>query len=368
MKTKITRAFLILALFGFGISAAFSQIWYLPDNVQPAKVAQTVGVTEIMISYSRPAVNKRTVWGDLVPFGLMNNPFPEGEKRPWVAGGNEATSISFSDDVKIEGKNLAAGTYGLYMIIHEDQKATVIFNKNHTAWDTFFYDESQDVLRVEVTTKKVEHKEFLTYEFIDLDRTSTTAALSWSDKLIPFKIEVDVDAVVMAKIEEELKTVRGFSRETWEDAAWYASLRAGNHDKALEWIEVPISGNRRFAKKTFRSLFLKSRILEAKGDSTKALAVIEEIIPIADNSELNQLGYEMLRRGDTAKAVEIFELNANKHPDDPNVHDSLGEGYMNNGQKEKAIKSFKKSLSMNPPDNVKENSIKLLKELGVDMK
>ena len=86
----------------------------------------------------------------------------------------------------------------------------------------------------------------------------------------------------------------------------------------------------------------------------------------ATNAQLNTYAYQLANQGRLDEAVKMFELNVKRHPNDPNAHDSLGEGYMMAGNKEAAIRSFKKSLAMNPPDNVKANSVRCLKKLGVD--
>ncbi len=110
----------------------------LPQPSPEASVGQTVGLTEISIRYHRPAVNKRKVWGDLVPYGEV-----------WRAGANENTSFTVSSPVKVESKALAAGTYGLHMIPTE-KEWTVVFSKMSNAWGSFSYDPKEDALRVTV--------------------------------------------------------------------------------------------------------------------------------------------------------------------------------------------------------------------------
>jgi tetratricopeptide (TPR) repeat protein len=114
------------------------------------------------------------------------------------------------------------------------------------------------------------------------------------------------------------------------------------------------------------NMMAQSTYLAAIGEHEDAVKMKVEAIQQGTNAELNAYGYQLLFSGKSEEAVEIFEANTKKYPDDPNVWDSLGEGYLNAGNKEKAIKAFKKSLSLNPPANVKANSMKLLKQLGVD--
>ena len=114
------------------------------------------------------------------------------------------------------------------------------------------------------------------------------------------------------------------------------------------------------------TMMAHSQVLKAKGDEQKAEKVKKEAIARGTNAELNNYGYQLLFGGKGEEALDIFEANTEKNPEDPNVWDSLGEGYVNTGHKEKAVKALKKSLSLNPPDNVRANSLRLLAQLGVE--
>ncbi|MEO6346611.1 MAG: DUF2911 domain-containing protein, partial [Aquaticitalea sp.] len=154
-------AVIIIGLATFTANAQLN----MPRSSQQATIGQTVGITKIQIDYSRPSVNGREIWGTLVPYGMNNLGFGTAKESPWRAGADENTTISFSSDVTVEGKPLKAGIYGLSMIINENDKATIIFSSNSTAWGSFFYKPEEDVLRVDVTTKSILHVEQLTYEF-----------------------------------------------------------------------------------------------------------------------------------------------------------------------------------------------------------
>ena len=123
----------------------------LPYASQAAQVKQRVGVTDITITYHRPLVNGRKIWGGLVPTGQV-----------WRAGANENTTIEFSTPVSIEGKPLPAGTYGLHMIPNADTW-TVIFSKMAVAWGSYTYNQSEDALRVDVKPHPTEMEEALKY-------------------------------------------------------------------------------------------------------------------------------------------------------------------------------------------------------------
>lgn len=142
-----------------------------------ASVSQTIGTTIVSIGYSRPGVKGREVFdGSLAPYGKV-----------WRTGANESTTITFSDDVTIEGEELAAGTYSLYTIPGEEQW-TIIFNEN-ISWGTQ-YDESQDILRVEVEPQEAEAVEQMIFYFKDITDTSGTAIIHWDEVKVPFIISV----------------------------------------------------------------------------------------------------------------------------------------------------------------------------------
>src|SRR5581483_2947773 len=142
MRTMM-RAVLVMVLATLPAAAQFqnggqSIHLVLPLQSQRAVVTQRVGITDITITYHRPLAKGRQIFGTVVPYGKV-----------WRAGANENTTIEFTDPVSIEGKPLAAGTYGLHMIPGEDHW-TVIFSKVSTAWGSFTYDEKEDALRVDV--------------------------------------------------------------------------------------------------------------------------------------------------------------------------------------------------------------------------
>jgi hypothetical protein len=143
-----------------------------------AEVMQTVGFTDVRIVYSRPGVKGRTIWGKLVPYDAV-----------WRAGANEATKITFSTDVTIEGKKLKKGSYSFFAITGKNEW-TLIFNKVADQWGAFEYNESEDALRVKVKTEKAVWQEWLSYTINKVSDTSAIIRLEWEKIKIPFKVEV----------------------------------------------------------------------------------------------------------------------------------------------------------------------------------
>jgi len=334
----------------------------VPRASQKASVTQRVGITDIAISYSRPSVNGREIWGKLVPYGMNNLGFGTAKESPWRAGADENTTISFTNDVTIEGQPLKAGTYGLHIIVYEDGKATAIFSNNSTAWGSFFYKPSEDALRVDVQTNEIPFIELLTYDFINVDATSATAVLNWEKKQIPFKIGVDVTNVVLDDIRQKLQNQEGFQRQSWEQAARYSLNNGGDLNEALGWIDNAISGQF-YSQKTFNNVSLKAQIMNKMGNGQVYTELMDEAASMATANQLNNLGYQMLGTKDYERALTYFKKAAELDPTNPNVYDSLGECYKTMGDKKTAVKYLKKSLSMNPPPAVKANSEKLLAEL-----
>lgn len=183
-------AMALAAVVSMSFDAAAQRNKTKPDASQPAEVSQTIGaMAKVTISYHRPGVKGRDVWTEKSDNPRIGPLVPrDGDPRPWRAGANEATTITFTEDVKVEGKDLAAGTYALFMI-PTDGDWTVIFSKNAKQWGSFAYKQEDDALRVNVTPVEAPHQEWLMYGFDDPEAYSTTAYLHWEKVKVPFKIE-----------------------------------------------------------------------------------------------------------------------------------------------------------------------------------
>jgi len=315
-----------------------------------AMVSEQVGITNIVVKYCRPGVNGREIWGDIVPHGF-DDPIPgfgNGDPIPWRAGANENTTIWFEHDMRIEDQVLPAGTYGLHMIPGEGDWV-VIFSGNSTSWGSYFYEQSEDVLRVTVTPEEAPFKERLLYEFTDHEGPgSVTLALLWENLKVPIDLEVDQQhEVVLASMRNELRSRGGFSWQGWAQAANYCLQNNINLDEAENWADRAISRNA-----TFNTVDLKASILSKQGNITESDSVMEEVIPSASAGELNQYGYRLLGENRPEKAMEIFKLNVKRHPDSWNPFDSLAEAYARQGDVKNAQKFYKAALSKLSPEDV----------------
>ena len=324
-----------------------------------AMVSQTIGISTVTVKYSRPSVKNREIWGALVPYGYNVQAFGAGNEAPWRAGANENTVIEFSDPATIEGQHVQAGSYGLFFVINKDNTGEVVLSKNYTSWGSFWYDAKEDEMRARIQLRDIPATERLTYDFVNVTKNSAELVLDWEKKEFPVKIEFAVDSIVMANAELQLKNSVGFTWQGYASAANYALQNKVNLDEGLKWIDQAVAQNSSFA-----TLSVKSGILKEQGKADESNKIMKQALDVATEIELNNYGYQLLGQNQQDKAIEIFILNTKKHPDSPNVWDSLGEGYALKGDKQNAITNFKKALSMNPPANVKANSEKYLKQFG----
>jgi len=276
-----------------------------------SSVTQRIGLTDVTINYHRPAVKDREIWGKLVPYGFASpGPVGNGKPFPWRAGANENTTISFTDDVMIEGKPLPAGSYGLHMIPAESDW-TIAFSKNSSSWGSFFYDENEDALRVAVKPQQAEHEEWLEYGFDDLTKNSAVAYLHWEKMKVPFKIEVNTDEIAINYFKNQLRGQLGFNWQNWNQAAFYCLQNNLHLDLGMEWINKSITMNENPTNRN-----IKAYLLMAQDKKDECLA--------------------------------LFKENVEKYPDNWNVYDSMGEAYNNYGQKDKAVKFYKTALAKAP--------------------
>lgn len=167
----------LLAVAFFSTTAIAQERGNEEARVSPnATVSQTIGTTQVSITYGRPSVNDRTIFGGLEAFGEV-----------WRTGANESTAITFSDDVMIEGKKVEAGTYSLYSVPGEDEWTIIINSK--LSWGTQ-YDKSADVLRVNVEPETGEMMEQFMIYFENVTESSAECVLHWDSTKVPFTIEV----------------------------------------------------------------------------------------------------------------------------------------------------------------------------------
>lgn len=322
----------------------------LPQASPAAELTQQVGLAEITIKYHSPGVKGREIWGKLVPYD-------GGKPFPWRAGANENTTITFSDDVSIEGQPLPAGTYGLHMI-PSPTEWIIIFNKDNTSWGSFFYREDQDALRVKVTPVAADFQERLSYGFEDMTDNSAVIYLRWEKLKVPCKVQFDGHAIVVESIGRELRSLQGFFWQSYMQAANYCIQNDTHLDQGMAWIEESIRRNENAG-----NLLVKAQLLEKTGKAAEAKPISERAIKIATEAELNSYGYQLMGQKRVKDAIEIFQMNVKRHPDSWNVYDSLGEALRAGGENAGAIENYKKALQM-APEGQKERIQSILNQLA----
>jgi hypothetical protein len=353
-KAYIAAAFVILCEPSFG-----QQNITTPRPSLSASVSQTVGISTVNVAYSRPAVKDREVWGGLVPFGWNVQAFGTKHEAPWRAGANENTVLELSHAAKVQDKEVPAGSYGLFFVINKDNTGEVILSKDFKSWGNYSYDPARDQMRAPIQIRESAFTELLTYHFVSVDKNSTELVLSWEKKQFPVKITFAVDDIVMANAADELKGVKAFDWKAHSSAANYALQNKVNLEQGLEWANRAVTQN-----KNFTTLNAQAGLLQATGKTADADKIKKEALALATEVELNAYGYELLGMNQHDKAIEVLKMATDRYPKSANAWDSLGEAYALKGDTKNAIVNFKKSLTMNPSENVRANSEKFLKQFG----
>jgi tetratricopeptide (TPR) repeat protein len=379
---KYTVTAVLFLMFSITVVAQETSELSTPPNGdnEHAQVTQWIGPVKVSIDYHSPRVhnpanNDRTghIWGELVHYGFVDEGFGPTKGAPWRAGANESTAITFSNDVKVEGKDLKAGTYALFLDVEKDGPWNWVLS-SHLGWGSFQYDPHEDVLRLAVTPQDAPFTEFLTYGFDERHPDSAVAYLQWEKKRIPLKIEVpDVNALYVAKMRQELQSWQGFNYQDWQTAAQFCADNKLNLDEALTWADKAINAPFRGATighEDFSTLSTKAAVLEAMGRESDADAVMQKALhlPGTDAYSVYAYGMGMLRKDEKAKAMKVFVFNQQQHPQDK-FWTSLGlaRAYTAVGDKKNAIANWEIVLQ-NVPDNLSNRTatyqaaLKTLKE------
>lgn len=317
-----------------------------PQVSPEATVSQQLGLTELAVSYHRPATNGRPIWGALVPYGQV-----------WRAGANENTTVSFSTPVTVNGTALAAGTYGLHMIPTAGDW-TVIFSKQAGAWGSFSYDEKEDAARVTAKPESAPHQERLGYSFDEPTADSVVLAMRWEKIRVPLAIRIDLGRTVLENYKAQLRGLPRFGWQGWNQAANWAAQNNLDLDDALAWADRSIGMNRNFA-----NLRTKALVLTKKGDTATADALTKEAITIATETEINAYGYQLLGQKKVDDAIAMFEKNVKDHPESWNTYDSLAEAYGVKGDRKKALENYTKALNLTTVDIQKSRIATTIEQL-----
>ena len=362
-KLQLLSAILLFTL------TVFAQMDLPPSGGNPrATITEEVGITSITIKYSRPDVNKREgkIWGDgnVVSYGFSTqNNITNKNTSPWRAGANENTIITFEHDVKIEGQTLKAGAYGLSMAMGADN-VTLIFSTQTEAWGSFYYDEKYDALRVNVKPVALDKSvEYLKYEFIEHKEKYCVIAMQWEKLSVPFKVDVDVENIVVARMREQLTSQKGFMPALELQAAQYCLNKNINLEEALVWSQRAITGQG--GQKTYITLRNLATAYEKLNRIPEADSTMAEALTIATANQYTAYGRILITQKRADKAMEIFTASQKRYGDVYGVNNGLMSGYSAKGDFKKAIMYAEKTMAQAPSDAAKkqmEGNIAKLKE------
>ena len=370
------------ALAGPVSAQALSEITQPPNGAnQRAEVSQWIGLVKVSIAYSSPNVHggggrDRTghIWGELIPYGFFDEGFGPSRATPWRAGANENTTITFSHDVKIGGKDVKAGTYALFLKLEKSGPWTWILSTHNTGWGSYQYDPKNDALRLDAEPQAAPYTEFLTYGFDDRRLASTVAYLQWEHKRISFKIDVsNINELYAAQMRKDLQGWPGFDYRNWQAAAQFCADNKVNLEEALVWAERAITEPFRGTgpgREEFSTLQTKASVLQALGRDAEADAIGDKAIrlPGTTIAQIHQYGQRMLSAGRNQRALDIFKYNFEKHPQEKFVtYVGLARGYTAVGDKANAIKNWETAIRNIPEDRksalpVYQDLLKKLKE------
>ncbi len=242
----------------------------------------------------------------------------------------------------MEGKALPAGTYGLHVIPDKDQW-TVIFSNNSTSWGSFSYDEKEDALRVTVKPQPGEFHEALTYTFDDIKPESAAATLRWEKLAVPFHISVDVNALVLRSIHNQLRNTGGFTWAGYDEAANWCLDNNYNLEEALKWEDTSVQSEERF-----ENLLTKSQILAAMGKRQEADALQAKAFDRATGVQLHAYGRGLQIQKKQDEAFAVFKINVEKRPNEWYTHGELSRMASAKGDFPTALREMKLALAGAP--------------------
>jgi len=302
--SSLKRSYVSVFAFVFILScaaAAVAQVT-LPRPSQKASVMQRIGVTDVTITYSRPGVKGRKIWGDPLPGQTAKGEatLDNQNERPkdavivpyghvWRTGANAATQFVVTDDVLINGQKLAAGSYSLHTIPNKDEW-TIVFNGTANQWGSFDYDPAKDTLRVKAKPQSMnESQEWLEYTFDPVTEDSAQVNIRWEKINVPFTVKVDVPTTTLTK----LKATVGSAKP--DD--WRTPLQAGNYlinnqnpaddAQGMEWLDQSIK-----VKETFQNLSAKANALYKAGKKEEAVALGEQAVQRGKTDKVDTTNFE----------------------------------------------------------------------------
>jgi hypothetical protein len=269
---------IIIALFMALNICAYAQI-ETPAPSPGATLTTRVGLTDVKISYSRPRIKGRKIFGTgsdfVTPYGAI-----------WRTGANAGTVVTFGDDVEVEGKKVAKGAYLVLTIPGASDWTVILYKDVALGGNTDQYKQENDAARFTVKSEKLTEKvEMFTINVTDLsdDNTNAKIQLAWENTSVKFGVKVEFDSKISAQITE---AITGDIPNTYSASARYYLDTNKDLKKALQWIDMAIAAD----PSAFWNIHLKARIQKAAGDKAGALATAQKSLDTAKKAP-NDFGY-----------------------------------------------------------------------------
>ena len=256
-----------ITIFVLLLTSTQAQLKY-PQVSPGAKATQTVGITDITISYHRPGVKGRVIWGGLVPYNEI-----------WRTGANEATMIEFSGDVSIAGTKVPAGKYSLFTIPAQEEW-TVVINKNPNGWGAYGYKQDEDLLRFKVKPEMAEHQEWMMFTFENLSKNGVDLILRWEKVKVTIPISVNSDELVLKGAKADLG---------WRPAYQAASYCLDNNvsvEDGKKWNDQSLA-----VEQNYWNLTLKARYLALDKNFKEATKTMQKALDLGQKMENKPMNY-----------------------------------------------------------------------------
>lgn len=261
----IKNLFMLLAV--VGITSTINAQIKTPQPSPASKMEQVVGLTDVTVEYSRPAMKGRTIFGDLVPYGEV-----------WRTGANANTKITFSDDVTIDGKELKKGTYAIYTIPNATSWEVIFYNDATNWGNPAKWDESKVALKITSAVQTLPMKiESFTIMLNNIINDSAELGILWENSYVGVKFEVPTDKTAMKSIETALA---GPTKNDYFQAATYYHTTGKDLKQALEWIKKAVEGN----EPAYWILRRMSLIQADLGDKAGAIATAKKSLAAAEKA------------------------------------------------------------------------------------
>jgi len=258
----------VITMMTFTAANTFAQLTPQPSSTQ--SVVQDFGLGKINLTYSRPDVKGRKIFGGMEPYGAV-----------WRTGANSATVIKFTDEVSLEGNKVPAGEYGLFSIPGESEW-TIILSKQPKQWGAYMYKEADDFLRIKVKTEHLKAlTETMTLAFTNVTTTTCDLQMMWEHSGFTIHMTTDIDAKVMARIDSAMKT----DKKPYYEALIYYYNNNKDMDKALAWA-TELEKDKNFPP--FVPKLWKARILLRKGDKAAAITTAQEGVKMATDMKTDE--------------------------------------------------------------------------------